>query len=312
MEERRRFTASGVLLVLAFVIPASVFGAWWLSTFVGHPAYSVGRKTFGNIPAGMKAIFYVGMAAALGITTFLFAMRAKNWQRGAAEDRTGLWKRRLTALDRGLRMKTLLEDRKAGVMHAMVYYGFLVLFAGTVTLEIDNLAPADFKFLHGEFYQGYSMVLDLAAVVFLAGLALAFYRRYVAKPWRIKSKTKPEDFWILVTLALIGVTGVAVEAARISVDGRPSFEIWSFVGYPLSNLVPAGSASGVPPGAVGGPRRRLRSLPGGAPCDEAAPHGYLAGEHVPLAAGAPKRGDAARAQPHGGHRHRERRRGRGR
>ena len=245
MEERRRFTASGVLLVLAFVIPASVFGAWWLSTFVGHPAYSVGRKTFGNIPAGMKAIFYVGMAAALGITTFLFAMRAKNWQRGAAEDRTGLWKRRLTALDRGLRMKTLLEDRKAGVMHAMVYYGFLVLFAGTVTLEIDNLAPADFKFLHGEFYQGYSMVLDLAAVVFLAGLALAFYRRYVAKPWRIKSKTKPEDFWILVTLALIGVTGIAVEAARISVDGRPSFEIWSFVGYPLSNLVPAGSASGV-------------------------------------------------------------------
>ncbi|MFP3915015.1 MAG: (Fe-S)-binding protein, partial [Actinomycetota bacterium] len=48
-------------------------------------------------------------------------------------------------------------------------------------------------------------------------------------------------FWILTTLALIGVTGFTTEAARIALVGRPDFEVWSFIGLPLSYLVPAGS-----------------------------------------------------------------------
>ena len=55
-------------------------------------------------------------------------------------------------------------------------------------------------------------------------------------------KTKPEDAWILAILAVIGLSGLATEAARIVVDGRPAFEVWSFVGYPLSFLVPETAA----------------------------------------------------------------------
>jgi nitrate reductase gamma subunit len=73
-------------------------------------------------------------------------------------------------------------------------------------------------------------------VVFLAGLAMAFLGRYVMPTWRIRSKTRPEDALILGVLALIGITGFLVEAARISDSGRPAFEVWSFVGYPLSFL----------------------------------------------------------------------------
>ena len=77
------------------------------------------------------------------------------------------------------------------------------------------------------------------------GLAWAFVRRYGQAPWRLRSKTRPEDFWILATLALIGVSGLATEAARIAVENRPSYEVWSFVGYPLSYLVPPGPAAGI-------------------------------------------------------------------
>ncbi len=45
-------------------------------------------------------------------------------------------------------------------------------------------------------------------------------------------------------LGLIGVTGVLTEAARIAVDGRPDFEVWSFIGYPLSSLFPEAAAAG--------------------------------------------------------------------
>ncbi len=242
---RPSVTASGVLLTLGVLSAIGTLFLWWLGTVPDEPEIEIGRHVFGNIPEVFVVMFYVLVSAFLFLTFYLFAQRARNWQRGAWEDRSRLLKRRIHQLRAGLQMRTLLEDRSAGLMHSAIYFGFLVLFLGTVTLEIDHLLPNNLKFLHGTFYQGYSFTLDLFALVYLAGLAWAAIRRYGAPPWRIRSKTKPEDAGVLVTLALIGITGLAVEAARIAVDGRPDFEVWSFVGYPLSFLVPAGSASGV-------------------------------------------------------------------
>ncbi len=242
---RRKFTASEVLIALGVLTGLGALASWYVSQFPGEAASEVSRKVFVNIPTPLKAMFYVAVAGFLVLTFYLFALRAKNWQRGTADRRTGMWKERLEQLGAGLRMKTLMRDRAAGLMHSMVYYGFIVLFLGTVTLEIDHLLPADFKFLQNDVYRGYSFVLDAASLVFLGGLGWAAARRYGQRPWRIRSKSRPEDFWILVTLAVIGITGVATEAARIAVEGRPDYEVWSFVGYPLSQLVPAASASGV-------------------------------------------------------------------
>lgn len=237
---RRRPTAADLVGAAGVLVAASVLALWFLGSLPDHPVFEVGREVFGNIPTPLVALFYVGVAAGLWLSVHLFSLRARSWQRGKPERRTGRWLERIKRLDAGLRMKTLMRDRGAGLMHAMIYYGFLVLFAGTVTLEIDHLLPAGLKFLHGGFYQGYSFVLDLAGVVYLAGLAWAAWRRYVTPPWRIRSKTKPEDAWILATLALIGITGFTTEAARIALVQRPDFEVWSFVGLPLSHLVPAG------------------------------------------------------------------------
>ena len=243
--ERRRLTASEILIGLAVAAFLGTLSLWFFGSLPGHHVPEVGREVFGNIPVPIQALFYVGVSAFLALTLYLFALRAQNWQRGSAEDRTGRWGERLKELDTGLRMKTLMRDRAAGLMHAAIYYGFLVLFAGTVTLEIDHLLPVDWKFLEGVVYQGFSAILDAAAVVFLAGLLWALIRRYGQAPWRLRSKTKPEDALILAVLALIGITGLLTEAARIVVDGRPDFETWSFVGYPLSFLVPESMAAGL-------------------------------------------------------------------
>ena len=240
---RRLPTASQVLLGIGVASVIGTLGLWFLGTLPEKHEPEVGRVVFGNIPGALVAVFYIVTATALGVCFYLFALRARNWQRGQSDDRTGDWGARLRRLEQGLRMKTLLRDRQAGMMHAMVYYGFVVLFLGTVTLEIDHLLPLRFKFLEGNFYLGYSFILDLAGVVYLAGLAWAMGRRYVQRPWRIRSKSKPEDAGILLLLALIGVTGLLTEGARIAVDGRPDFEVWSFVGYPLSMLFAEGAAS---------------------------------------------------------------------
>ena len=216
-----------------------------LGTLPEHPVFEIGREVFGNVPDAVVVVFYLGVAGFLWLTFHLLAQRSRSWIQGRSETRWGDWGKRFRRLSQGLRMETLMRDRRMGVIHSMIYYGFIVLFLGTVTLEIDHLLPSGLKFLHGGFYMGYSAILDLASLVYLGGLALAAANRYGARPWRLKSKTKPEDALILLTLALIGITGLLTEGARISLVGRPDFEVWSFLGYPISLLIPEAAASDV-------------------------------------------------------------------
>ena len=244
MEPRRRPTSTRILLLLAFAAFPATLLFWWLGTLPGDHVPDIGREVFGNVPGAFQAAFYVGIGAFLSLTLYLFAERSRSWARGGSENRTGRWGERLKNLTAGLSMQTLLRDRAAGLMHALIYYGFVLLFLGTVILEIDHLLPEGLKFLSGSFYKGYSAVLDAASVALIVGVFWAVARRYGRAPWRLRSKTKAEDAWILTVLGLIGVTGVLTEAARIAVDGRPDFEVWSFIGYPLSSLFPEAAAAG--------------------------------------------------------------------
>ncbi|MCJ7780791.1 MAG: respiratory nitrate reductase subunit gamma, partial [Acidimicrobiia bacterium] len=239
-----KVTPSRVLGVLAGLSVVGTLIFWWLGSLPEESHFEIGRPIFGNIPAVIVALFYMTIATFLGVTLYLFAQRAKSWERGSWETRSGLWKQRMIGLRDALLMRTVLEDRQAGLMHSMIYWGFIVLMIGTAILELDHILPASMKFLHGWFYQGYSAVLDVAAAAFVVGIVWAAVRRYGQKPWRLRGKTRPEDAWILFTLGLIGVTGLLTEAARISYSGQPSFEVWSFVGYPLSYLIPSVTASG--------------------------------------------------------------------
>ena len=202
-----------------------------------HDESSVTREVFDNIPAWLKVTFYTVIPIVIVYGGFTFAQRMKNWVRGGP-DRRDLTprnaKKRLENLRAGLYMQTLLRDPAAGIMHSMIYFGFLVLLAVTTVLEINHQLPEGAKFLHGTVYQAYSFVGDAAGVVFTAGVVWAIVRRYVQKPYRIRIKTKPEHALILGILLTLGVTGLLTEGARIAYDGMPSFEKWSFVGYPIA------------------------------------------------------------------------------
>jgi Fe-S oxidoreductase/nitrate reductase gamma subunit len=170
----------------------------------------------------------------------------RNYERGAPDRRATTTKnigRRLRDFRAGMYMQTLLRDPAAGVMHSCIYFGFLILFGVTTVLEIDHQMPESAKFLHGGVYQGFSAVGDAAGLLFLIGIVWAIGRRYVQRPYRIRIKTKPEHAVILVMFFVLAVTGFATEMVRIALVGRPAFEKWSFIGYPLSALVNSASES---------------------------------------------------------------------
>ena len=230
----RLVIASGVLAAALFAVSGIVpsFTHW-------HDTSPITRPVFVNVASASKAAFYTVIAALALALGWLWAMRVRNWQRGQPEDRTAdkrNIRRRAKDYRSGVLMRTLLRDPAAGVMHSLIYFGFLVLFAVTVTLEIEHQLPPGLKFLHGRVYQAYSAIGDGAGVVFVTGVVWAIVRRYAQRPYRIRIKTRPEDAVILATLLTIGVTGFLVEAARIDVMGRPAFERWSFVSWQLSKV----------------------------------------------------------------------------
>jgi Fe-S oxidoreductase/nitrate reductase gamma subunit len=206
------------------------------------------RVVFGGIPGPIKIAFYTIIPAMLIWGSFRFADRIRNWERGAPDRRRTTpknVKRRLADYRAGVYMRTLLRDSAAGLMHSMMYFGFLVLLGVTTTLEIDHQLPESLKFLHGGVYQAYAFVGDFAGLVFTIGVVWAIVRRYVQQPYRIRIKTKAEHGVILGVLLAIGVTGYGAEMFRIAASTASGknmdFEKWSFIGYPLSTLVDGAS-----------------------------------------------------------------------
>ena len=205
-----------------------------------HEDSPIHREVFDNIPGALVAAFYVLIPILIIYGAFGFANRMRNWERGRPDRRAltvGNVERRANDYRAGVLMQTLLRDPAAGAMHSLIYYGFLVLLGVTTVLEIDHQLPDKLKFLHGGTYQGFSAVGDAAGLLFVIGVAWAIGRRYIQRPYRIRIKTRPEHALILIVLLLIGLTGFAAETFRIAEVGRPEFERWSFVGYPLSALL---------------------------------------------------------------------------
>jgi len=209
---------------------------------------AVHRTVFVNIPGPLQIAFYTVIPVMVVWGAFRFADRMRNWERGAPAKRrttTKNVKRRAADFRAGVYMRTLLRDSAAGLMHSMIYFGFLVLMGVTTVLEIDHQMPESLKFLHGGTYKAYAFVGDFAGVVFTVGVIWAIVRRYVQRPYRIRIKTKAEHAVILGTLLAIGLTGFLAEGFRIAVDGMPDYEKYSFIGYPMATWFDGLSASAI-------------------------------------------------------------------
>ncbi|MFT5978621.1 MAG: nitrate reductase gamma subunit, partial [Ilumatobacter sp.] len=185
------FTAAGLFTLVSGIIP-QITG--WKSDSPIH------RTVFVNIPGPIQVAFYTVIPVLLIWVGVMFSFRMKNWERGAPSQRrttTKNAKQRLKDFRAGVYMQTLLRDAGAGLMHSMIYFGFLVLLGVTTVLEVDHQMPEQLKFLHGTTYKAYAFIGDAAGLVFLGGIVWAIVRRYVQRPYRIRIKSKPEHAIIL-------------------------------------------------------------------------------------------------------------------
>ena len=248
--DQRKFKPHHAAIGLGVLVALFTAASGIAATVNGwHDDSEITREVFGNIPDPLRVTFYTVIPVLIVYGAVLFANRMKNWERGAPDNRattSGNAKRRFGDFRSGVYMQTLLREPAAGLMHSLIYFPFLVLLAVTTVLEVNHQVPEGLKFLHGDVYRAYTLVGDVAGVLFLVGVVWAILRRFGPRrfrPYRIRIKTKPEHAAGLVVFAAIGVTGFGAEAFRIAATAAdrggdlPSAETWSIIGYPLAQAV---------------------------------------------------------------------------
>jgi Fe-S oxidoreductase/nitrate reductase gamma subunit len=200
------------------------------------------RPTFWQIgPVGEVVFYYL---AAVAIAIFLYGLydRFARYARGEA-DHTERLDDLVGRLRRAVRLVGSNEaqfdrDRYAGLMHTFVLWGFLTLLVATTILGIDmdiyRTATGE-SFFVGDFYLAYSLVADGMGLLFVVGVGMAIYRRYVTRNERLWGKhTSREDDLFVWSLFLLGVGGYLTEGVRmLGTRGMEAYTVSevSFVGW---------------------------------------------------------------------------------
>jgi len=193
------------------------------------------REIYWNVGHGATVLvpMYLLTLAAVALFVNEAWKRIEVYRLGKAVNRTDNYLLRTVSMVKGMLLQTkVLNVRGPGLAHALFFWGFFLLFIGTCLIVLQ----ADFtdllfgvKFLKGNFYLLFSVVLDIAgfvAVIMLGGL---FVRRYLVRPEGLESKS--DDIFMHGLLFTILLSGFVIEGARMAVTemGTP-LSAWSPVG----------------------------------------------------------------------------------
>jgi Fe-S oxidoreductase/nitrate reductase gamma subunit len=179
------------------------------------------------------ALFYVLAAISVAIFAAGLYVRISVWMAARDRQKSGFSLRSIENLciDGLLGRKIFRGDFSAGLMHFLIMWGFVGLFIGTVLSTIHHYL---IRFLTGNTYIVFSFCLEIFGFMLIAGLLMAFIRRYLARVARLENKA--QDLWMLVLIAVCALTGFLVEGTRLAVN-MPPWESWSFGGVIFSELL---------------------------------------------------------------------------
>jgi Fe-S oxidoreductase len=190
------------------------------------------REVFWNI--GHVWVLYALLVFAMTAMVHGFHRRWRLWRRGRPESRFNRPLERLGLVWRhAVLQRRTWRRRYPGTMHALIFWGFLILTIATTVVLVDY----DFglPLMRGWFYLVFqSLIVDVFGALACVGVVLAVWRRGVWRPPQLAAT--PEAALILAVILAILVTGFLVEGWRIAATGD-RFGAWS----PFGALVARGS-----------------------------------------------------------------------
>ena len=132
----------------------------------------------------------------------------------------------------------VLKKAYPAVMHKLIYIGVTIQVLGTIINLLNMLLffPWTITFPRGTAYLIYELVMDIAGVMILAGVIMAFFRRLVLKPKALENRW--DDYYALILLTLIPLLGFTMEGTRLLAT-NPPWAAWSPIGNLVARLMAA-------------------------------------------------------------------------
>ena len=100
--------------------------------------------------------------------------------------------------------KKLFKDKKSGIIHSMLFYGFILVQFGAIDFFIKGLRPG-WHLPFGPVYPIFTFFQEIVTLVVLVAILWAAYRRYVEKLVRLKRDFKAGLVVIFITLIMVTV-----------------------------------------------------------------------------------------------------------
>ena len=149
-----------------------------------------------------------------------------------------------------LGQRKLLQRLVPGLMHAFIFWGFLVLFptifmAIVAIVDREQSLPAGSPLGWLESQGWYALLVDLFVVLVLAGVATAFFIRKVQRPRRFEGSHLGEADLILALIAGIVTTLLLWHASLIALGLNPWPAEWSPVSNAVSDVFGDGTTTDV-------------------------------------------------------------------
>ncbi len=176
------------------------------------------REIYWNVGHGVVLPMYALTAATFAVMAWGFWRRLRIWRQGKALNRFDHLNQRLKRFVAEVFSQIkVLRVKDGGIFHSLFFWGFLLLFIGTLLV----MAQADLtdlfwgvKFLKGTFYKGFKLTLDVAGAVALLMLIALIVRRFVFKPKGLEIVR--DDYVVLPLLCVILITGLLLEGTRLA------------------------------------------------------------------------------------------------
>lgn len=182
---------------------------------------------------GVVWLFYIAVAFVAGLLVIGVAAHVKVWLKSAQKGKIPFSRQALkqAILDTFLGLRVLKGDVTAGVMHAFLMWGFIILTIGTALIFIHEYL---FPFLAGNTHLVFEVAMEVGGLVLLAGVIWALVRRYLQRVPRLERRL--EDAVVPLWLLVVVVSGFVLEAVRLG-SQQPPWSHWSFVGSWMAGLI---------------------------------------------------------------------------
>jgi Fe-S oxidoreductase/nitrate reductase gamma subunit len=199
------------------------------------------RELFWKIEAGW--LFYLLAVLAMALLVAGVVVHVKVWLKSAPKSKVAFSREALkqTISDVFLGLRVLKGEVPAGIMHAFIFWGFVVLTIGTTILLVHEHLSS---FLAGTNHLLFEISMEIGGLILLAGILWALVRRYLQRVSRLDRRL--EDALVPLWLLIVVCSGFLLEGVRLAAQ-KPAWAGWSFVGAWTAGFISPGVAEATYP-----------------------------------------------------------------